>query len=156
MKAWLMPLWVSLLAGCSQPHRLKDGSYKVDCESTMADCTRKVERFCQGQGYRLVHGAEENTLVGVEGHQRGHRLARLIFFCGGEAPPEPLKLPPRPPEEAPPPAERACVPGATQRCVGPGACEGGQACLKDGSGYGPCECASAPPAASETSSGNPE
>lgn len=34
----------------------------------------------------------------------------------------------------------ACVPGATQECVGPGACKGAQACMSDGSGWGACAC----------------
>jgi hypothetical protein len=34
----------------------------------------------------------------------------------------------------------ACVPGATQACVGPGGCNGGQFCLDDGSKYSPCDC----------------
>jgi hypothetical protein len=34
----------------------------------------------------------------------------------------------------------ACVKGVTQACVGPGGCSGGQACLPDGSGFGPCDC----------------
>jgi hypothetical protein len=34
-----------------------------------------------------------------------------------------------------------CRPGETQKCVGPGACAGGQACKDDGSGFGPCDCA---------------
>jgi len=33
-----------------------------------------------------------------------------------------------------------CTPGETQACVGPGSCEGGQYCLTDGSGWGPCDC----------------
>jgi hypothetical protein len=44
-------------------------------------------------------------------------------------------------------AERVCVPGATQACTGKGACNGGQACLKDGSGWGSCECEDATPEA---------
>jgi hypothetical protein len=91
-------------------------------------------------------------LVGVEGHQKGHLLSRVLFVCADQAQAKPLKLPPRPgaetyAEATPAPTasslERACVPGSTQRCVGTGACEGGQACLADGSGYGPCECARA-------------
>lgn len=38
------------------------------------------------------------------------------------------------------PRALACVPGATQACVGSGACKGGQACRGDGSGFGPCDC----------------
>ncbi len=33
-----------------------------------------------------------------------------------------------------------CVPNETRICYGPGACEGGQACMADGSGWGPCDC----------------
>jgi hypothetical protein len=41
---------------------------------------------------------------------------------------------------APAAPQRACVPGVTQACVGTAACSGGQACLPDGSGFGPCDC----------------
>lgn len=41
---------------------------------------------------------------------------------------------------APAPA-RICTPGSTQQCVGAGACSGGQACVADGSGWSPCDCA---------------
>ena len=34
-----------------------------------------------------------------------------------------------------------CTPGSTQECVGPGACQGGQSCNADGTGFAPCECA---------------
>ncbi|MBI4956810.1 MAG: DUF4215 domain-containing protein [Myxococcales bacterium] len=37
----------------------------------------------------------------------------------------------------------ACVPGATQLCVGPGVCSGAQVCSDDGSRWGACECGSA-------------
>lgn len=33
-----------------------------------------------------------------------------------------------------------CIPNETRICYGPGACEGGQACEADGSGWGPCDC----------------
>ena len=38
------------------------------------------------------------------------------------------------------PSGDVCEPGSTQTCVGPGACEGGQVCKDDGSGYGECDC----------------
>jgi hypothetical protein len=54
-------------------------------------------------------------------------------------PPEP---PPAEPdagvEDAAPP--QVCVPNATQECVGPGACKGGQSCLPDGTGFTECDC----------------
>lgn len=37
-------------------------------------------------------------------------------------------------------ASPACVKGITQACVGAGGCQGGQACLPDGSGFSPCDC----------------
>ena len=37
-----------------------------------------------------------------------------------------------------------CQPGATQVCVGPGACNGGQQCAPDGSTWGDCDCGSEP------------
>jgi hypothetical protein len=39
--------------------------------------------------------------------------------------------------------QRDCVPGATMHCFGPSACLGGQSCLADGSGFGPCDCGAA-------------
>lgn len=36
-----------------------------------------------------------------------------------------------------------CTPGLSVACVGPGACQGGQVCAADGSGYGPCDCGQA-------------
>jgi hypothetical protein len=42
-------------------------------------------------------------------------------------------------------AAGACVPGATQTCIGPAACNGGQSCLADGSGFGPCDCGTQAP-----------
>ena len=36
--------------------------------------------------------------------------------------------------------QRACIPGSTQACIGPGKCEGGQSCLPEGNGFGPCDC----------------
>lgn len=36
-----------------------------------------------------------------------------------------------------------CLPGESRVCVGAGACNGGQQCLSDGRGYGPCDCGNA-------------
>ncbi len=41
------------------------------------------------------------------------------------------------------PADDVCEPGATQACVGPAQCEGGQACRADGSGWDTCDCGAA-------------
>lgn len=36
----------------------------------------------------------------------------------------------------------ACAPGESKACVGPGACQGGQQCLANGSGFAACDCGS--------------
>lgn len=40
---------------------------------------------------------------------------------------------------------RLCVPGATQECLGPGACRGAQPCMADGQGYDRCDCGAQTP-----------
>lgn len=45
-----------------------------------------------------------------------------------------------PPLAPTPPAPHVCVPNATQLCHGPGACQGAQACLPDGTSYTLCDC----------------
>jgi hypothetical protein len=53
----------------------------------------------------------------------------------------PVAAAPQPaPRASAPLPERHCVPGATQACVGPAGCSGGQACLADASGFGACDC----------------
>ena len=39
-----------------------------------------------------------------------------------------------------------CVPGITQACHGPGRCQGAQACLDSGAGFGACDCGPVPDA----------
>lgn len=56
--------------------------------------------------------------------------------------PTPPPAPTTSAEHAAPP--RVCVPGATQACLGPGACQGAQACRDDASGFLPCDCGPAP------------
>lgn len=40
----------------------------------------------------------------------------------------------------PPKSSTACTPGATQACVGPAGCKGGQFCTDDGARFSPCDC----------------
>jgi hypothetical protein len=61
-----------------------------------------------------------------------------------------------------PSSERVCVPGVTQACLGPGACNGAQACLETGLGFGTCDCGRVvpdqgkPPPTATTSTSAPE
>jgi hypothetical protein len=49
----------------------------------------------------------------------------------------------------------ACTPGTTRLCAGVSRCQGTQACLDDGSGYGDCDCSGAPRKAPPTMSSTP-
>jgi len=51
--------------------------------------------------------------------------------------------------------ERVCEPGATQACVGPGRCQGGQVCTPDGMTWGVCDCGGGGAAGSPASGGAP-
>jgi hypothetical protein len=157
-----------MLLGCSRQaverQRLPDGTFVYSCESELPACLSKVDEVCKGGPY-FVHGAwDEPKTSGVEQYQVESHRSRVHFRCvtpgsleknlsdpSAKAPaavasaPEPSKAAPasttQPSPPAPPPATaRACVPGTTQSCVGAAACSGGQACLADGSGFGPCDC----------------
>jgi hypothetical protein len=150
--------------GCSRQavvvhERLPDGSYSFKCEDELWVCLSYVQRVCKGAPY-VVHDAwDEPETSGVEQYRvethrsRAHvRCVRPGSLAKAMAPAKaPVQAPvaahavpgqskaPSAPPPAPKPA-RVCVPGATQSCVGPAACSGGQACLSDGSGFGPCDC----------------
>ena len=47
---------------------------------------------------------------------------------------------------------KACVPGATQACTGPGGCKGGQVCADNGAKFLACDCGPAPAPSSNASS----
>ncbi|RYZ08574.1 MAG: hypothetical protein EOO73_06880 [Myxococcales bacterium] len=51
------------------------------------------------------------------------------------------------------PSSGVCEPGATRECVGRAACLGGQACSKDGSAWGVCDCGLEPSSAGAGSGG---
>ncbi|HEY2406236.1 MAG TPA: hypothetical protein VGI10_09545 [Polyangiaceae bacterium] len=131
--------------------RLSDGSWRLHCGASLTYCADKAEALCKGRGLTLLSGRSEHKLYGhadgasqVEAHS-----SDLVIKCVERKGGEPDAL-----AEAPvlvpvaPSSERACTPGTTQRCVGVGACAGGQACLADGSAFGPCDCGAPPPAAS--------
>lgn len=66
---------------------------------------------------------------GVGWMLRAAALGALAIACGSD--------------EDPGGAAALCSTGETRTCVGPGACQGGQSCLPDGSGFGPCDCGAA-------------
>jgi hypothetical protein len=136
---------------------LPNGAAALRCQSSLAECLAHADALCKGDSYEVLYGKDERQLFGTDQSQVEGRQSVAEVHCLGRhakptqavtAPAAPAStsasaagapLPAIPPSTptAPP---RACVPGATQSCVGPGACAGGQACLPDGSGFAACDC----------------
>lgn len=151
-----------VLLGCSgvQVKQRPDGTYTVECSDRKA-CLDRATRVCGAQGYVIVGGRSNKKLYGVPGNEKMVGKDEIYVRCNKDRPldmPDPqigtwrLQHAPSDEHVRPKPAASAanvCRPGETQRCVGKGACNGGQSCLKDGSGFGPCDCGepSAPQAA---------
>jgi hypothetical protein len=157
-----MLLSLALLIGCSGaptgPARQADGGYHLACRGPLSDCLQGAERICRDHGYSVASARDTREFLG---HESGEsqieiRKSEATIYCGNAVPPaerpmvelkrEPLVSAPAP-SAAPAatttaPAPRACVPGATQACVGPGGCSGGQACSEDGMRFEPCNCSS--------------
>ncbi len=134
----------------TQTKRRVDGSYSVECNSQKI-CLERAEKICGEPGYTIVGGRHDQKVYGVPGNQKVVGKDELFIRCNKD------KI-----TDAPDPAvgswklERSdagltslaskaagssiCRPGETQRCVGVGACVGGQACEADGTRFGPCDC----------------
>ena len=139
-----------LAAACASASRvqrqaLPDGSYRLDCRISLGQCLTAVEEVCP-QGYEIVRGHQDVRIAGpreiTEPTVSGEVVARCrteqgLFGGSQKAASEPAAEAPA--SAAPAPASpQSCFPGATQACVGPGACQGGQQCLPNGSAFGPC------------------
>lgn len=140
-------------AGCATTKvtTLPGGGFRITCDG-LSDCATRAEKICGQKGVSVL-AARSNTKI-LGGTSSNYQVASTTAFLEGVCgEPKVLEAAPgdeeavyavKPSEpEAVPNAGRACVPGASQKCFGPGACEGGQACLADGSGFGACECAAA-------------
>jgi hypothetical protein len=135
------------LAGCAtgnvERHRLADGSWQFTCKLSMDECVRHVEQVCSDKRYRILAGNSQNIVRDVPPGTREYHTSDLTVTCGDEGAPSPEGAGPtlaRPAASAGP----VCVAGTTQACVGTAGCAGGQACRPDGTGYGPCDCGTAP------------
>lgn len=118
------------------PEVQADGSYRLTCDTTLAACLAPFEK-CH-HGFDVVRAREEH-------HRRGPEPAaetvsseavlrcRLTTASGQD---------PRLSTPAEKGATNICFPGATQSCLGPGACQGAQVCLPNGAAFGPCDCGS--------------
>jgi hypothetical protein len=141
----LLSLACSHMSGVDR-RKLEDGSYRVSCRVSLAQCVNAIEEVCT-TGYDVVQAREDRRLYGpLEPNQpvvtsevvARCRVPAPVFGGAGEKASQPAAG-----GSAPAAATRSCVPGATQACVGRAACKGGQQCLPDGSGFGPCDCGGA-------------
>lgn len=155
--------------------------YRVTCKKRFYFCEKEARAQCEGEYQELSRFSNqpEQTLVkdsdlSSTGPAKGQANweGELTVECGRLLPPLRLNRPTEPgaapvastepfapgapkaaPSEPPPAsAERVCVPGVTQACLGPGACNGAQACLESGQGFGPCDCGTPAGAATSPSS----
>jgi hypothetical protein len=160
-------LWLSVsLVACSNvvvpSSRRPDGSWQLKCGAAMDACVRRASELCKERGYVVLGGMSKRQLYGAElgVSQVEERESELEIACADRRGELPKVLHPLasseaasaspvssaialPPSQSPAPSNAqgaSCTPGSTQRCVGPGACAGGQACLADGSGYAACDC----------------
>lgn len=151
---WFSLASVSLLAACGaaevQSQKLKDGSYNVTCELSMDECIRRVQDQCKNQRYRILEGTSETRLRDAPPFEKAYHTSRLHLTCTDDAA-DVLLSTDKPAASAKPAdggqkpaAARSCAKGETRTCVGAGACQGGQACLEDGSGFGVCDCGPTP------------
>jgi hypothetical protein len=128
-----------------QRQALPDGRYRVDCTLPLVQCLQAIEEVCRQGGYEIVQAHEDRRVAGPRDYHEPTFASQVIARCR----PEPAMFG-GPPAKAdagdaapPPTVARTCFPGATQACLGPGACKGAQPCLPDGAAFGPCDCGAA-------------
>jgi hypothetical protein len=157
---WL--LGVIGLVGCSGPEfkqqRLQDGSLQIQCDLAMDECVRRAQDLCNNQRFRILEGTSETRLMDAPPFERAYRTSRLHLKCTNDGAEPLLSFDRQAAASASASAQPlaptpACTVGETRACVGPGACQGGQSCLADRSGFGACDCGPAvaptPPAVNE-------
>jgi hypothetical protein len=156
----ILPLLPSLLAAAacsSAPHppaKQPDGSYDLSCRGRLTLCLRQAERVCGDKGYTVETARDIKQLLGHKQgvSQIGVERSDATVFCGTAEKEPPIRLRREELQETELPSApisprlQACVPGATQACVGPGGCSGGQVCASDGARFESCDCGSPHPA----------
>jgi hypothetical protein len=173
-------LWATLAALAGAPlacastraatsERQADGTIRLQCKGPLPACLERAEALCFGNRYTVLAAVDQHDYwVGGSTGASESRSSRALIRCGARGRPpfapaeDPLPSPAVEKSDADKPAAatatppaRACVPGATQKCTGPAACAGGQACLADGSGYSACDCGTAPAASEKAPASTP-
>lgn len=165
MKPSLLPInrhWLAallLLGSCASMSRpkaepLPDGTYRVACDKALADCLSPFDK-CH-HGFDVVRASESRHRRGPEPLPAEYFESEAILRCrqpsrllGGTSPADAGTAAST--EAATGAQKTACFPGATQACLGPGACKGAQVCQPGGMAFGSCDCgqgstSGAPPA----------
>jgi len=164
---WLLSLL--LAAACSHggggggPVRQPDGGYALFCKSPLSDCLRHAEHVCKDEGYTVTEARDVRELLGHESGQSQVLIEKsdATIYCGTHSPRAPIRLtraaeppsetvvsaapgskPAVTPEAKPAAPAAVCVPGASQACIGPAGCSGGQTCAADGTHFEACDCGS--------------
>jgi len=114
----------------------------------MAACIRAFETNCPGKRYRILSGVSRRELRDVEPVVKEIFTTELTAVCDPDG--MRMNVEAKAPAGAPAAAATGsapttigapgCLPGATQTCIGPGGCPGGQACRADGAGFTSCDC----------------
>lgn len=154
-----------------QREHLADGSFRLRCEGALANCLKHVSAVCRDAGFDVLEARDIRSYVGPEQTERETRSSEALVSChprgkrlfeadSRRGPERPVPMDDSEPGALEPgvrlPKQQVCTPGATQVCVGVGACSGGQACLSDGSGFGPCRCAGRSASAPSPAADEPE
>ena len=130
--------------------KLDGDTYRVTCQELPLDrCLGEAaSNACDKRAYFVARGISEVNLRGRSEAPDVATSSEAIIRCSpaqgwGD---QGKQLMAAPAGSAVSTATRrpaaVCAPGSTQTCVGAGACNGGQACKPDGSGYEPCDCGS--------------
>jgi hypothetical protein len=146
-------LRVSSGKGCGvfgEPGSVEDGYDKLRAEAAKLGATYVRVSFVQKPPVNHQCREHEHKLGGVAyrapspapvASATATPVAPAVAATPSAAP-APSASPPPAPASAP---AQHCIPGSTQACLGPGACQGAQACREDGGGYMPCDCGSGSP-----------
>ena len=139
---------------------LGNGEFHLQCKGPLANCLEEADRLCMGSRYEVRSARDDRDYFGpATVAETEVRTSEAVIGCGqrgrnffarprgggaGGGPPPAAPVLPAPSTSDLRPASaattRACIPGATQLCVGPAACRGGQICIADGSAFGSCDC----------------
>lgn len=152
MFRWLI-VAMTITSACAAPRakQLPDGSYVLECNTQKA-CMDRADRQCGPTGYTIVGGEHSQRVFGVPGNEKQVGKDEMRIRCKEMPLPDSAaaissgselgKSDGEAARQEVPAKASVCRPGETQKCVGPGACTGGQSCMPDGSGFGPCDCGS--------------